>query len=129
MHYQRLRIHGDPERMKGTPKGAPLRWIKDAVATRTRASGCWLDWPYGTHSDGRPWVIRRYAAVVALELAVGPAPTGTECCHSVECESGACLNPDHLRWDTHAENQRDIRRRGSGRWRNRHGEGAWTAKG
>ena len=40
-----------------------------------------------------------------LEHFEGPPPEGMEACHS--CPSKDCVNPDHLRWGSHAENMNE----------------------
>lgn len=124
-HYRRFMAHGDPT--AGTAaNGAGLRWLREAVANRDRSS-CWLDWPYARGAGGGYPVLRQgKATTIVLELDGRPRPPGMECCHAPTCEDRACVNPDHLRWDTHAENQRDIARRGHGAWRNRYGSGTWS---
>lgn len=53
--------------------------------------------------DGKRY--HRKAATVALELAGRPGPEGLEVSHICpEGENRACVNPDHLVWETHSEN-------------------------
>jgi HNH endonuclease len=79
-----------------------------------KTEGCW-EWigdidrqGYGVfYADGRC----RRAHVFALEIVVGPAPAGTEACHS--CDNPPCVRaPEHLRWGTRADNVRDAVERG-----------------
>lgn len=53
------------------------------------------------------------AHVVALILATGEQPNGRQALHS--CDNRRCVNPQHLRWGTQAENMEDMVKRG--RWR------------
>ncbi len=79
---------------------------------------CW-PWRAGRHKQGYgrftpPGGPLSLAHRVACELAHGPAPTGIDALHA--CDNPPCCNPAHLRWATHAENMRDMLRRGrSGR--------------
>ena len=68
------------------------------------------EWPYklkgngyGSVSvDGKLWPAHRYA----LTLYAGPAPAeGLHAAHS--CNNPPCINPNHLRWATVAENMAD----------------------
>lgn len=88
-------------------KGEWRRWMGDAIANRSRLE-CWLDWPFGHGTDGRPATTNGYAARDICEMVHGPAPAGTIACHSTGCRSPHCLNPDHLRWDTWQANTLDI---------------------
>ena len=47
-----------------------------------------------------------YALV--LTFYAGERPKGLECCHS--CGNASCINPEHLRWDTHKANMEDYAR-------------------
>lgn len=74
--------------------------------------GCW---PWLGHKDvegyGRITVNgkRLGAARLSYERFVGPIPKGLHVLHS--CDNPGCVNPDHLRIGTHADNMRDIRER------------------
>lgn len=76
-------------------------------------TGCWL-WVGHKYSNG-------YAAIKAFgkmalahrlsyELHKGPIPTGSEILHS--CDVKHCVNPDHLRSGSHADNMQDAADRG-----------------
>jgi hypothetical protein len=54
-----------------------------------------------------------YAHRWAWENVRGAIPEGTEVLH--ECDTPLCVRPTHLRIGTHAENLRDMMRRGRGR--------------
>jgi len=76
-------------------------------------SGCWLwegavgDCNYGTmRLNGR----KANAHRVAFILFNGPAPEGIEVMHT--CDTPLCVNPRHLVLGTHAENMRDMVRKG-----------------
>jgi hypothetical protein len=84
-----------------------------------RSEGCWL-WTggltpkgyglvnCGRRPDGRQ--LNNYAHRVAYLLTKGPIPDHLEILHS--CDVRNCVNPAHLRVDTHAENIEDARRQG-----------------
>lgn len=76
----------------------------------------YIDPKYGHHQvDLRAGGVRRLASVhqLVLEAFVGPRPSGMEACHN----SGDALDnrASNLRWDTHAENMRDMARHGTRR--------------
>ena len=54
---------------------------------------------------------------VSYELHVGPIPPGMNVNH--QCDTPACVNPDHLRVGTQAENVREAVDRGLFHWRRR----------
>lgn len=72
-------------------------------------SGCipWLGkigtggYAYVLYREGQKRLTRK-AATVALELAGRPRPEGLEVSHT--CANPACVNPEHLLWETHGEN-------------------------
>lgn len=73
-------------------------------------------WPHALDHEGYPKA-RRQQRLVAVhrlvcELTYGPAPEGRPfACHrrpdGTACESRACINPKHLRWDSPKGNTGD----------------------
>lgn len=88
-------------------------------------SGCWI-WMgslravtgYGQVcvAAGRTKLAHR----VSYELFRGPIPEGMDVCHS--CDVTACINPSHLFLGTHADNMRDMIRKGRRRPKEQRGE-------
>jgi hypothetical protein len=68
-----------------------------------------IRWPHAHDRDGygQLWSNGRKVGVhiLACERAHGPRPEGTEVAHS--CHVPDCINPRHLSWKTHAENNHD----------------------
>lgn len=103
------------------------------VEDRGYETPCWI-WQ-GADSGrgyGHVWIDgqHRYAHRAAWEAAYGPIPHGMEIDH--KCRVRACINPDHLRAATKAQNMQNLNPRGlrgsrsrfrgvgltdSGRWR------------
>lgn len=54
--------------------------------------------------------VGRKLHAVVLEEASGDLANGRLCLHS--CDNPRCINPEHLRWGTHADNMRDKVERG-----------------
>lgn len=108
-HYARWRRHGDPTGGRTEVNGA-LRWITENA---DHAGGECLQWPFEinkTTGYGTIWHQRRkrVASRVMCEVAHGGPPTPEhEAAHSCGKGQFGCVNPRHLRWATHAENQAD----------------------
>lgn len=101
----------------------PMREKFDQQVCKT--DGCWL-WTglkdkdgYGLFPFGR---VQHRANRVALELDGRPVPAGQYACH--DCDTPACVRPDHLYPGTPTQNMKDARERG----RTKRGERQHMAK-
>ncbi len=92
-----------------------------------RAGDCW-NWTASQDRDGYGHVsvngTLRSAHRVAWELTYGPIPDGMAVCHRCDCTS--CVRPEHLFLGTHADNMRDMQRKG--RHPNPRGVDHWTRR-
>ena len=70
-------------------------------------SGCW-EWQRALNSEGYP-VISSYGSNLRVHRLMmqgyGPMPKHLIVCHN--CLNKRCINPEHLRLDTHRSNRRD----------------------
>lgn len=105
LHYERLR--------RGTPLEAPVRLygtIADRFWPKVRKSdGCW-EWtarknPHGYGVLGRRDGGSRLAHRIAYELTHGEVPADLDVDHM--CRNPGCVNPEHLRSTTRAENEQN----------------------
>ena len=111
-HYSRFKRYGDPLAGKPTP-GRGLKFIQEIVMNY-HGDDC-LKWPYGTVETGseRPsmWMNNKHVipARVVCTMAHGEPPDPSmHAAHS--CGNGhlGCVNKQHLRWATAAENAADM---------------------
>ena len=105
-HYRRYQRHGDPT--GGRPKhGSGMAFLQSIAGTQE--TDC-IQWPFGkgrgtVHVDGR----KEPAARTVCRLTHGEPPTEGrwEAAHSCLNGDNGCVNPNHIRWATHAENYAD----------------------
>lgn len=102
-HYNRLRKYGDPLGGRAF-NGDAIAFLKN-TAIAYAESDC-LKWPYALDAGGYPAIGRSKAHRVLCEMAYGAPPSSDhEAAHG--CGNRSCVNPNHLRWATKSENQRD----------------------
>lgn len=96
------------------PYGSPLPlrfWNK--VHFIDDATSCW-EWRAGLHPTGYGTlqIGRGYelAHRISYRLAHGAIPDGAHILH--KCDNPACVRPDHLFVGTHADNMRDMAKKG-----------------
>lgn len=108
-HYERWRVHGDANGGRGrkTPSGAAKKYFLEVVLTH-EGDDC-LAWPFMTDRMGYGMLDGRYVHIMVCEYVNGTAPgADMEAAHSCGNGRGGCCSKRHLRWRTHAENQKEM---------------------
>jgi len=108
-HYYRWKRHGDPT-AGGTPLGAPEKFLRECVIGY-QGTDC-LIWPYFRSDYGYGQIARngkpRKVHRIVCEMVHGAPPTNRhEAAHSCGNGHNACVNPLHVSWKTHIENEAD----------------------
>lgn len=87
--------------------------IKERILSKiiVNENGCWI-WQGDKWSCGYGRMKINYkpkgAHVMSYKVFKGDVPTGLEVCHDpILCDTKSCVNPEHLRVDTHAGNMAD----------------------
>jgi site-specific DNA-cytosine methylase len=110
-------------RPKKAKDGEPKAFL-DALVGHD-GSECVL-WPFGRFKSGYGCVGKNGRAHrMMCEMAHGSAPDGADAAHS--CGNRLCVNPNHLRWASRAENMADAIRHGRTTRGERHGASKLTA--
>ena len=122
MHYERVRVHGDPHVTLTPQRGlAPEVQYERYVDRTSTPDGCHL-WSGPTFSNGYGSV--KYEGVMHLahrwgyQHYVGPIPGGRVVRHT--CDVPACQNPEHWLLGSPADNNRDRDERGRTAMGSRH---------
>jgi hypothetical protein len=106
--------------MQRGPQSTRLPYLIESVRKHGDSDEC-LIWPFGHNHQGygRLWVKCKKEMVhrVAYKLFVGELERGMCALH--RCDNMPCFNPKHLFKGTHADNVRDMVKKG--RNRDRHG--------
>lgn len=108
-HAQRFRRHGDPLG-GGTGHHEPMRFIEN-ISAPYEGEDC-LIWPFGRTNAGYAQIhigdTTAHVARIICEKHHGPPPTPEhEAAHSCGRGHLACINPNHLSWKTHKDNEAD----------------------
>lgn len=112
MHYKRWHRNGDPTALRCNPKGFPFAEYGRLVSSPS--TDC-IIWPHAVTGSGYPSVTvdGKSTALHSLscESRHGVRPEGMVACH--DCGIRRCINPQHLRWDTHKGNHADKEKHGT----------------
>lgn len=102
--------------------GEAKAWMEAHLAKESYGDEC-IEWPFSKTGGGHGQYNRMGAHRYVLIQTRGE-PVGERNCCAHSCGNAACVNPNHLRWATHAENMQDMKVHGT--WPE--GENAGRAK-
>lgn len=109
MHYTRWQRHGDPIITLTAPDGEGLQFLESLVGSS--AEGC-IKWPFSCTPQGygqtyyQGEVMGAHRVMCILAHGVPPGETH-QAAHWCGKGADGCVNPNHLRWATPAENIAD----------------------
>lgn len=108
-HYLQCRRTGSPDSTRAAP-GEPARWAEQAA--QSPGNDDCLSWPFGRNAAGYGLLSHPFSALahrVICLLTHGPPPEGRpDAAHTCGNGAAGCVNPRHLRWLSHAENQAEM---------------------
>ena len=109
-HLGRWYRYGDPLFFKGTAIGSPMRFLTEAIAY-PGGDECVL-WPFSKSGGGYAMVSCNGEPILACRFVCeqinGSPPSPLhEVAHSCGRGNKGCVTPNHLRWATHTENEKD----------------------
>ncbi len=110
-HYQRLIKFGRPDfPVRRIPAPGEVReWVQRHLSFSGKEC---LPWPFSKCDNGRGQAVFRNRNIVASRmmciLVHGEPPfVGAKAAHNCGNGHNSCVNPSHLRWDTHSGNMAD----------------------
>jgi len=123
-HYMRYIRHGSPDAIQRHVVIGPPEVRFWAKVDKDGPNGCWV-WTastfrarngYGKFNAGTTAATSKtvYAHRFSYELSNGPIPDGLDVLHG--CDNPPCVNPNHLRLGTAADNSADMLRRKRDAW-------------
>lgn len=114
-HYKRLRVYGTTE-LSRAENGAPEKFLRDLKGHK---GGECILWPFALDKDGYGRIgckqsgleSRTAHRLICIWEYGNPPFDGAEAAH--RCGNERCVNPQHLRWASTLENNRERRAHGT----------------